>query len=56
VTFDAMHSARANLDWLVTVKGAHYLAVVKANPRGLLARLKALPWADVSAEHADTHL
>ena len=43
VTFDAMHSVRANLDWLVTVKGAHYLAVVKANQPSLLARLKTLP-------------
>jgi predicted transposase YbfD/YdcC len=51
VTFDAMHSVRANLDWLVSVKGGHYLAVIKANQPSLLARLKALPWADVPAGH-----
>jgi predicted transposase YbfD/YdcC len=31
VTFDALHTVRSNLDWLVTAKNAHYLAVVKAN-------------------------
>jgi hypothetical protein len=31
VTFDALHTVRANLDWLVTEKKAHYLAVVKRN-------------------------
>jgi len=28
VTFDALHTVRANLDWLVTDKKAHYIAVV----------------------------
>jgi len=47
VTFDAMHSVRANLDWLVRTKGAHYLAVIKKNQPTLYAQLRALPWADV---------
>ena len=47
VTFDAMHSVRANLDWLVTTMGGHYLAVIKANQPHLYARLKALPWGQV---------
>ena len=47
VTFDAMHSVRANLDWLVGTKGAHYLAVIKKNQPTLYAQLRALPWADV---------
>ncbi|KDA40790.1 transposase, IS4 family [Frankia sp. BMG5.23] len=47
VTFDAMHTVRANLDWLVTVKNAHYVAVVKANQPLLRARLARLPWTDV---------
>lgn len=47
VTFDAMHTVRANLDWLVTVKNAHYVAVVKANQPLLHARLARLPWADI---------
>jgi hypothetical protein len=29
VTADALHTVRANLDWLVTDKKAHYIAVVK---------------------------
>ncbi len=47
VTFDALHTVRANLDWLVTAKGAHYLAVVKRNQPLLYARVKALPWAKI---------
>ena len=29
VTSDALHTVRANLDWLVTDKKAHHIAVVK---------------------------
>ncbi|KLL09585.1 hypothetical protein FrCorBMG51_23890 [Protofrankia coriariae] len=47
VTADAMHTVRANLDWLVTAKNAHYLAVVKANQPTLRAQLAALPWTEV---------
>jgi len=47
VTFDALHTVRANLDWLVTEKKAHYLAVVKKNQPLMYARLKALPWAKI---------
>ncbi len=51
VTFDALHTVRSNLDWLVDTKKAHYIAVIKANqpklhPK-LHARVKALPWAAV---------
>ena len=49
VTFDALHTVRANLDWLVTDKGAHYIAVVKRNQPLLHARLRALPWRQVPA-------
>src|SRR5271169_4870842 len=31
VTFDALHTVRANLDWLVREKKAHYIAIVKRN-------------------------
>jgi predicted transposase YbfD/YdcC len=44
VTFDALHTVRANLDWLVTTKQAHYIAIVKRNQPLLYARIKALPW------------
>jgi predicted transposase YbfD/YdcC len=47
VTFDALHTVRSNLDWLVATKNAHYLAVVKANQPVLHARVTALPWAQV---------
>ena len=31
VTFDALHTVRANLDWLAGEKKAHYIAIVKQN-------------------------
>ncbi len=49
VTFDALHTVRANLDWLVTDKKAHYIAVVKQNQPLLHARIRALPWRQVPA-------
>ena len=49
VTFDALHTVRANLDWLVREKKAHYIAVVKKNQPLLHARVKALPWRQVPA-------
>ena len=47
VTFDALNTVRANLDWLVTAKNAHYVAVVKKNQPLLYARVKALPWKKI---------
>ena len=49
VTFDALHTVRANLDWLATEKKAHYIAVVKKNQPLLYARVKALPWRQIPA-------
>jgi predicted transposase YbfD/YdcC len=49
VTFDALHTVRANLDWLAGEKRAHYIAVVKQNQPLLHARIKALPWRQVPA-------
>jgi predicted transposase YbfD/YdcC len=49
VTFDALHTVRANLDWLATEKKAHYIAVVKQNQPLLHARITALPWPQVPA-------
>jgi predicted transposase YbfD/YdcC len=49
VTFDALHTVRANLAWLATEKKAHYIAVVKHNQPLLHARVKALPWRQVPA-------
>jgi hypothetical protein len=49
VTFDALHTVRANLDWLVTDKKAHYIAIVKGNQPLLHAQARALPWRQVPA-------
>jgi predicted transposase YbfD/YdcC len=49
VTFDALHTVRANLNWLVKDKKAHYIAVVKRNQPLLHAQVKALPWRQVPA-------
>jgi predicted transposase YbfD/YdcC len=49
VTADALHTVRANLDWLVTDKNAHYIAVVKQNQPLLHAQVRALPWRQVPA-------
>ena len=47
VTSDALHTVRANLNWLAEDKKAHYIAVVKGNQPSLHARIKALPWRQV---------
>jgi predicted transposase YbfD/YdcC len=47
VTFDALHTVRANLDWLVSDKKAEYIAVVKRNQPLLHAQVRALPWRQV---------
>ena len=49
VTFDALHTVRANLDWLAGEKKSHYIAVVKKNQPLLHARVRALPWRQVPA-------
>jgi predicted transposase YbfD/YdcC len=49
VTFDALHTVRANLHWLAREKQAHYIAVVKNNQPLLHAQVKALPWRQVPA-------
>src|SRR5947209_4157010 len=52
VTSDALHTVRANLNWLVTEKKAHYIAVVKRNQPLLHAQVRALPWRQVPAARA----
>src|SRR5277367_5311862 len=49
VTFDALHTVRANLDWLAGEKKGHYIAVVKRNQPLMHARIRALPWRQVPA-------
>jgi Transposase DDE domain len=47
VTADALHTHRDAAEFLVTVKHADYLLVVKANQPILLRRCAHLPWHDV---------
>lgn len=47
ITFDAMHTVKAQAAWLVDVKGAHYVAIAKANQKNLYRQLKSLPWSEV---------
>jgi predicted transposase YbfD/YdcC len=47
VTFDALHTVRANLNWLADEKKGDYIAVVKQNQPRLYARVTALPWRQI---------
>lgn len=54
VTFDALHSVQANVAWLVEIKKAHYLAVIKTNQPTAHRQLAALPWQDIAVQHTAT--
>jgi predicted transposase YbfD/YdcC len=47
VTADALHTQREHADWLVAVKHAAYLLIVKANQPSLHHQLATLPWRDI---------
>jgi predicted transposase YbfD/YdcC len=52
VTADALHTQHAHADWLVGVKRAAYLLIVKANQPSLHHQLATLPWREVPvADH-----
>ncbi len=51
VTFDALHSVKANITWLVETKKAHYIAVIKTNQPTAHSQLAALPWRDIAIQH-----
>ncbi|WP_267244291.1 ISAs1 family transposase [Streptomyces sp. PR69] len=51
VTFDALHSVKANISWLVETKKAHYIAVIKANQPTAYSQLAALAWQDIPVQH-----
>ncbi|MFE1045457.1 ISAs1 family transposase [Streptomyces olivaceus] len=53
VTADALHTQREHAKWLVEVKKAHYLLVVKGNQPNLHAAVRALPWQEVTAHRCD---
>jgi predicted transposase YbfD/YdcC len=51
VTADAMHTQRDHAEFLVNIKKAHYILIVKKNQPGLYAQLKNLPWRNIPAGH-----
>lgn len=52
-TADARHTQRGHARFLVEEKRAHYLLIVKANQPVLHARLRSLPWTQVTARRYD---
>ncbi|WP_234343192.1 ISAs1 family transposase [Streptomyces fulvoviolaceus] len=51
VAFDALHSVKANISWLVETKKAHYIAVIKTNQPTAHTQLAALPWQSIAVQH-----
>jgi len=51
VTFDALHSVKANVTWLVETKNAHYIAMIKRNQATAHRQLAGLPWHDIAVQH-----
>ncbi|MGI5253887.1 ISAs1 family transposase [Actinacidiphila glaucinigra] len=51
VTFDVVHSVKANISWLVETRKAHYIAVIKTNQPIAHRQLAALPWRDIAVQH-----
>jgi predicted transposase YbfD/YdcC len=52
ITADALHTQREHAEWLVAVKHAAYLLIVKGNQPTLHQQLKVLPWRDIPvADH-----
>ncbi|WP_406166475.1 hypothetical protein OIE52_08745 [Streptomyces canus] len=51
VTFDALHSVKANTSRLVETKKAHYIAVIKTNQPTAHTQLAALPWQSIAVQH-----
>jgi predicted transposase YbfD/YdcC len=47
VTSDAMHTQRDHVEFLVTIKHAAYICMVKRNQLNLYRQLKTLPWRQV---------
>ncbi|MFF1320834.1 ISAs1 family transposase [Streptomyces chartreusis] len=52
ITADALHTQHAHGIYL-RERGAHYIAVVKANHPGLFNRVRHLPWHEITLDHYD---
>lgn len=53
VTIDAMHTQVATAKLICGTLKSHYLMIVKSNQPKLLARIQALPWAQVPNTHRE---
>ena len=53
VTIDAMHTQAATARLICGTLKSHYLMIVKSNQPKLLARVQALPWAQVPVTHTE---
>ncbi|MFF1792607.1 ISAs1 family transposase, partial [Kitasatospora sp. NPDC058243] len=51
VAFDALHSVKANANWLVETEKAHCIAVAKTSQPTAHRQLAALPWRDIPLQH-----
>ncbi|WP_435615793.1 ISAs1 family transposase [Streptomyces coelicoflavus] len=51
ITFDALHSVKANVAWLAETKKAHYVAVIETNQPIAWAQLNGLDWHAVAIQH-----
>ncbi|MEU3051593.1 ISAs1 family transposase [Streptomyces sp. NPDC006984] len=56
VTFDALHSVKVNVTWLVETKKAHYIAVIKTNQPTTYAQLDGLNWTAVPIQHTASNI
>ncbi|AGC63524.1 transposase for IS2404 [Mycobacterium liflandii 128FXT] len=53
VTVDAMHTQVVTAKLICATLKSHYLMIVKSNQAKILARITALPWAEVPAAATD---
>ncbi|MEK1250154.1 ISAs1 family transposase, partial [Mycobacterium ulcerans] len=53
VTVDAMHTQVVTAKLICAILKSHYLMIVKSNQAKILARITALPWAEVPAAATD---
>jgi len=51
VTFDALHTVKDHLAWLVETKKAHYIAVIKTNQPTAHQQISTLPWSQIPVAH-----
>lgn len=51
VTFDTLHTVKDHLSWLVGIKKAHYIAVIKTNQPLAHQQISTLPWSQVAIAH-----